>query len=405
MRLDKGETRDCISSILPDMFLILPLLCWLIGLGVALPSWSHASVEGSTSPRADRVFDVLSPPPWPQGLRTPLEEAASLLGPRSIRLARSEVNADLLMGLSRTPADEPMTRAMREAMEGAVDPQDFIFFLDDVLREEKYAAAGNVVWVTPGRARKAGIFLHPDEVFTGGARLYGEHGFPDTDRPRVQSGLPPAKDGDPPGPEWTMRFKNPATESERIEALSSAPLSADFASRISSLMKQLRAQGAHVELTSTLRSRERGYLMWGAFLLSRSTSEASLLQGLDKLEQANSEWGLSVPIHWRQSGEADLIRQRARAMADTYQVVFATEAGARASDHYSGKAVDLVAVGLPRYLVLIAPDGAKHRFDLSSPDHSRDLSLSPDLIRWIEEHFGLKKLKGDYPHWVDGLRE
>jgi len=320
-------------------------------------------------------------------------------------LARADVDADLLMSLSRTADDEPMTRAMREAMEGAVDPQDFIFFLDDVLREARYESGGSEVWVTPGRARKAGIFLHPDEVFSGRSRLYGEHGFPNTDRPRAQSGLPPARDGDPPGPDWTMRFRNPATEEERVQALSSAPSSADFSSRIASLMKQMRVQGARVELTSTVRSRERGYLMWGAFLLSQSDSDESLFQSVERLERVNAEWGLFVPIRWSQSGDADTIRKRARAMADTYQVVFATESGARSSDHYSGKAVDLVVVGLPRDLELRAPGGEERHFDLSSAEHARDLSLSPELIRWIEEHFGLRKLEGDYPHWVDALRE
>ena len=387
------------------MILIRLLLFWLMGLGAVCPAWSQASNEAPASPRADRVLDVLSPPPWPKGLRTPLEEAASRLGSRRIRLARAEVDADLLMVMSRTAGDEPMTRAMREQMQGAVDPQDFIFFLDDVLREPRYGSGGREVWVTPGRARKAGIFLHPDEIFAGRSRRYGEHGFPNTDRPKVQSTLPAARDGDPPGPDWTMRFKNPATEEQRVQALAAMPSSADFSLRVASLMKQLRAQGAHVELTSTVRSRERGYLMWGAFLLSRSESEASLLQDLERLEQLNSEWGLFVPIRWGESADADTIRQRAQAMADTYQVVFATESGARSSDHYSGKAVDLVAVALPRDLELVAPDGERRRFDLSSAQQARDLSLSPELIRWIEEHFGFKKLEGDYPHWVDALRD
>ena len=35
------------------------------------------------------------------------------------------------------------------------------------------------------------------------------------------------------------------------------------------------------------------------------------------------------------------------------------------------------------------------------PAQTRDLSLSPALIRWIEEHFELAKLLSDYPHWDD----
>ncbi|MFP6639377.1 MAG: hypothetical protein VCC04_03960, partial [Myxococcota bacterium] len=115
----------------------------------------------------------------------------------------------------------------------------------------------------------------------------------------------------------------------------------------------------------------------------------------------NTEWGLDVPIQWRHPDGWQATRAAAREMADTYQVVFATESGARSSDHYTGRAVDLVAVALPRTLELIGADGEIGRFDLSDPAESRDLSLSMALMEWVEQHFGLKKLREDYPHWVD----
>jgi hypothetical protein len=49
--------------------------------------------------------------------------------------------------------------------------------------------------------------------------------------------------------------------------------------------------------------------------------------------------------------------------------------------------VDITAVDLPRALTLVAPSGTRRTFDLSAPDQSRDLSLSPGLIDWIEVHF------------------
>ena len=39
--------------------------------------------------------------------------------------------------------------------------------------------------------------------------------------------------------------------------------------------------------------------------------------------------------------------------------------------------------------------------DLSDAEQPRDLSLTPELIDWVEEHFGLEKLEADYPHWND----
>jgi len=82
-------------------------------------------------------------------------------------------------------------------------------------------------------------------------------------------------------------------------------------------------------------------------------------------------------------------------------VVFATEQGARASNHYSGQAVDLVAVDLPRRLELDGPDGVRAVFDLSGVEEPLDLSLTPALIDWIEAHFALRKLESDHPHWDD----
>ena len=63
--------------------------------------------------------------------------------------------------------------------------------------------------------------------------------------------------------------------------------------------------------------------------------------------------------------------------------------------------MDLVAVNLPRRLELIAPDGARRIFDLTASDQSRDLSLTPSVVDWVEAHFGLSKLRFDYPHWND----
>jgi hypothetical protein len=88
-------------------------------------------------------------------------------------------------------------------------------------------------------------------------------------------------------------------------------------------------------------------------------------------------------------------------MADAYEVVYATEAGARASKHYTGVAADLQSHNLPRSLTLVSPGGETAHFDLSGSAETRDLSLTPTLIRWIEEHFELAKLRSDYPHWDD----
>ena len=59
----------------------------------------------------------------------------------------------------------------------------------------------------------------------------------------------------------------------------------------------------------------------------------------------------------------------------------------------------------PRQLVLIGADGQMGFFDLSGPEETLDLSLTPEVIDWIGEHFRLEKLQSDYPHWDDADRD
>jgi hypothetical protein len=166
-------------------------------------------------------------------------------------------------------------------------------------------------------------------------------------------------------------------------------------------MTQLRAAGAEVWLSSAVRPQKRGYLIWGSYILSHAESAAELKESVRLLITRNEEWGLEVPIKWFDPKGWEATRRRAKAMAETYDVVYATERGARESDHYTGVAIDMTVVGLPRLLTLRAPDGVERTFDLSGIDETRDLSLSPELIDWVEPHFGFSKLRADYPHWTD----
>jgi hypothetical protein len=141
--------------------------------------------------------------------------------------------------------------------------------------------------------------------------------------------------------------------------------------------------------------------MWGAFVLSRQTDGVAVERTVGMLETRREEWSLHTPITWSHPDGWEATIEAARVMADTYDVVYATERGARYSNHYDGVAADFVAIGLPETLRLIAPDGVVGHFELTDADHTRDLSLSPELIVWVEEHFRFKKLQSDYPHWDD----
>ena len=92
-------------------------------------------------------------------------------------------------------------------------------------------------------------------------------------------------------------YKRPAVPEILMKALGEAS-DGTFAGRIRSLMQQLGEQGADVSLWSTVRDRRRGYLMWGAFLLSRKTEKKQVLHTVRFLQRLNRKWGMNVPIRW-----------------------------------------------------------------------------------------------------------
>ena len=345
----------------------------------------------------DRVLQTLPADDPTQALRV----ASEKIGTGSIEFAGVPIDSALLREISAPADHEPLTRHIRETLGRPIDTEDFIYWLDDVIAARQ-AGRGDEVWSVPsGRARAAGLLLHPDDVFKNRPRVYGQRKSTlAVDPPTQPAQHLPAADGEPLGPRWTARFANPDSLEEQLLALHHALPASTFPSRVGSLFMQLQQQGAQCWITSTVRSRERGYLMWGAFILAQASDKE--VPGLVKrLQDANESWNLHVAIEWDHPLGVPATLEAARQMADAYDVVYATEKGARFSSHYSGKAVDLVAVDLPRAFTLIAPDGEQRRFDLSDPTHARDLSLEPELIAWIEAHFLMRKLHSDYPHWTD----
>jgi len=326
-----------------------------------------------------------------------LRQAAAQIGTFRFYFADNWIDGPRLQRLADLCAGDDPRRAMRESFNKPVDTEDFLFFLDDLIAQRKLYG---VVYVTSSRARSAGILLHPDDVFYGKPRVYGAQGLPlALDKPKTYDNLKPANDGDYPGGGWALRYRDTYGEKNHYAAFSRTKKGARFARRIKSLVTQLRAQGAIVAINSSVRNQKRGYLMWGAFALSRAQSGKDVADLAARLNRINEEYALGVSIKWSYEGDWRRTVESAREMADVYDVVYATERGALSSSHYDGNAVDFAATGLPRKIRLKAPDGAARTFDLSDPAHSRDLSLSPELIEWIELHFKMEKLRSDYPHW------
>jgi len=367
-------------------------------LGACLPC---AAQSAPRSIPINRKLDVLKTPRGSDRYRKLFRQAGKKLGGWKIHLARVPITGATLINIAGRQPDEPFLRVVRESLKRPVDLGDFVLFIDDVLRAGRRGHWGMRVWVGSGRARKAGILVHPDEVFRRRPRRYasGSRRLDIYKLTRTRS-MRPAKDDAPPGPRWILRYPNPSGRRGKMRALEEVN-HGGFARRVQSLMHQLEEQGADVSLWSTVRDRRRGYLIWGAFLLGRKTAKKQVLRTARWLQRLNRKWEMDVPIRWLHPGGWKATVRAARRMSDAYDVVYATMSGARYSNHYDGKAVDLTAVGLPHELTLEAPDGATRTFDLSHPRQTRDLSLTPKLLNWIEAHFQMEKLRSDYPHWND----
>lgn len=365
---------------------------------ILAPAFIATLALGSPSLKADRDWDVLTAT---ASSRVKLAEAGRHLGTAKVNLAGIWLDGPKLIAVASTPASEPLTRAVRETFERPVDVEDFLLFLDDLVAADSPPTSA---FLPAGRARAVGVLLHPTDVFRAGKnRRYAEAiSVVPLDEPVAQLDLTPAADGSVVGPEWAMRYQQPHTQEERLEIL--AEYNPSFARRVESLIDQLRSQGAMAYVEATVRPRERGYLLYGSFLLSRATNEKAVLAHIKALNTYNKAWGLNVPIKWKHPDCWRATVAYARELADTFGVVYATRRGAKSSSHYDGSAADLFVVNLPRTLKLRAPSGAHATFDLSNPDESRDLSLTPRIIEWIEKHFAMSKLRRDYPHWSDTSR-
>jgi len=370
---------------------------WFFSLLAVLLPLAVQAAEHPSVP-INRSLEVIKPQKGSRGIRL---QAGKLLAGWTIVIAGIEIDGPRLVALARRNPKEPFVRLVREELRIPVDLIDFVYFTDDILAAGKRGLRGKLVWVLPGRARSAGVLVHPDDVFRRKRpRLYGRrHNRLAIDKPVPQQEIPPAEDGDPLGPGWVTRFKNPIGDDAKLAAL--AKVNADFAARVSSLLDQLRDQGCEVGLYTTVRNRRRGYLMYGSYLLSKQKTSRRVRKTVRRLVHLNKKWKLGVPIRWKHPDGWKATREAARLMAEAYPVTYATAYGAHKSRHYDGEAVDISAVGLPRSLNLEAPDGTCQTFDLSAPNQTRDVNLTPELISWIERHFKMEKLKFDYPHWND----
>ena len=274
------------------------LLLGALGSGLPRPVRAAPEVQEIG---VNRVFDVL-PDPAQSGTLNCLRTAAKELGTWRLFLGGLRISgASLGRVADRMAAGEPYLRAVREQLRLPIDGHDFLLFLDDVLLAGREGLRDGVVHIPSARARKAGILLHPDDVFEPiNPRVYG--GASSTlsiAAPKRKAGVVRAKDGEVLGPNWRLRYRNPSGTRAKLSALSKVRPKSTFRQRIESLLDQLRTQGSTAYVTSTVRRRERGYLMWGAYHISQGTDENDVNARVTTLEARNEAWGLDLPIRWR----------------------------------------------------------------------------------------------------------
>ncbi|MGY8804508.1 MAG: hypothetical protein ACKVK6_09760 [bacterium] len=406
-----GTARSVRSRSVHRALCFALLACCSVGCQHVETSRHVANKRGDPISKTDplasnRVWEVLEPVGrGDQASRSAFSQAADQFGTFEIHFSGIVVDAKRLRTIAEASPGEPFTRVVRENLGRPIDVEDFAFYLDDVLRHRNAGYPKRTVFLSNHRARKAGITIHPDDVFFNRPRLYGTRPVDVYHPIRPAEITTPAKPGDSLGPNWHALYRNPSATRKQLAAITMKAPTSTYAARLKSLIDQIKQQKGEVYLNSTVRDPRRGYLMWGAFELANTTSEEGVESTAAMLDNRNRDWSLEVDIRWRHPNGWRATVAAAKEMAERYDVVFATEQGAKNSNHYGARAADLTILNLPRKLTLRAPDGAVETFDLSAPDNPRDMNLDPNLIEWIEKHFQMKKLLGDYPHWDDVARQ
>ena len=279
-----------------------------------------------------------------------------------------------------------------------------MYFLDDVLKAGDQGLRGRPVVVSPSEARDAGIALSPEEALLHKSpRRYGTQRARLVHEPSPPENLTQPETEDGPALVGTSASETQPTRPPSWQSWARRTLILRSACRC---FDQLAIQhdandkslDVPVDLSSTVPG--RGYLMFGAYSLSQAKRRLSwnqivytsspdveaerwqtaALSPRPLLRTKDLSTSPGAPAGWTEA-----TRDAAESMRATFGVAKATKNGALHSNHIRGFAADITANALPRFRPEY-PDGAKVTFDLSGDDESRDLSLTPKVITWINQH-------------------
>lgn len=164
------------------------------------------------------------------------------------------------------------------------------------------------------------------------------------------------------------RFPN----SNRVSDLSPA-----FAVQVEAFISMLRRASATVRVSSTLRNRNRAWIMHHAWRIARGEIQPDAVP-------PNPE----VDIHW-DHGEPRASRRAAQEMVDLFGIRFRPSL---TSNHIEGTAVDMT-ITWDHAIDVVDAAGQTHRIDQPRSGNSNT------VLHAVGASYGVRKLASDPPHW------
>ncbi len=187
------------------------------------------------------------------------------------------------------------------------------------------------------------------------------------DRLRAQAALPRLS-----GAAWFRANEARFPNSARV-----ADLAPGFATQVNSFLAALRRAGAAIRISSTLRNRNRAWIMHYAWRIANSDIEPRDVP-------ANPE----VDIIW-DHGDLRTSRRAAQAMVDLFGIRFRPSL---TSNHIEGTAIDMT-ISWDQPIDIVDANGRTHRID---QPRSGNTNTS---LHAVGATFGVNKLLSDPPHW------
>lgn len=177
------------------------------------------------------------------------------------------------------------------------------------------------------------------------------------------------------GAHWCARFPTSARIADLVQP---------FQNKVWDFHGVLLSAGARVTVSATLRPKERGYLMNGAWRIARELAAPTSIGPM-----------AGVEIDWTHGGDVKAARAAAAKMVATYGLAYRPSLTSR---HYEGRAIDWT-------ITWTGTLNIRNRVGtivaiMSEPKNGN----TNRELHAIGASFGVHKLLSDPPHWSDDGR-